>query len=184
MTLDAVQYTTMENIKDSNFVNLATSIDAIQRKLSTPKKRGVRANHAGDAQLDEDLRVDMVKVLTSPLQQKFKLEPLPGLSAAQVEGMRALYAVLSDESNPGEDLEAVLEAAVELLDPSATPSAEEATVVDQRGFDDTTSGTSRGERKLSTSSINNHSCRAVHGTQKHKDRSATQNVVQHADERR
>jgi hypothetical protein len=161
----------MEDIKDSNLVNLATSIDAIQRKLATPKKRGVRVSLGDEAKLDDDLRNDMVSIITSPVSQMWKLEPIPGLSAAQVEALRALYASVRDESNLGKGLEAVLEAAVELLNPIFTPRIKEETATDQDGNGDSTSGTSSGQRRIYTISTANISRRAVHavhaGAQKH-----------------
>jgi hypothetical protein len=168
----------MEDIKDTTFVNLVMSIGDIQRKLATPKKRGVRVNVEDEAKLDVTLRNDMVSIITSPLSQMWKPEPIPGLSAAQVEALRALYASVSDESNLDEDLEAALETAVKLLNLSFIPRIKEETAADQNGNSDSTSGMSSGQRRIYTISITNISRRAIYaGAQKHTISYATGDLV-------
>jgi len=57
----------------------------------------------------------MVSMLKSPLSQLWKTEPVPGISSAQVEALRKLYASVKDESNPDNGWEATLETAVKLM---------------------------------------------------------------------
>ncbi len=134
----------MDGVKDSNFVNFANSVDAIHRKLTTPKKRGVRDdNLGGEAELQANLRKDIVSIMTSPLSQLGKLEPVPGLSAAQVEALRALYASVKNELYQDEGFEAVLEKAVKLLNPSFTPRRNEEVAKDQDGNGHSITGKSK-----------------------------------------
>ncbi|MCJ1402984.1 hypothetical protein MMC11_006206 [Xylographa trunciseda] len=111
----------MEHVKDSSLVNFANSIDAIHRKLSTPKQGGVRdRNPGGEAELEANLAQHMVSIVTSPLSQLETLVPVPGLSAAQVKALRALYALIKDKPFSNDVLKAAVDAAVKLLNPSST----------------------------------------------------------------
>jgi hypothetical protein len=173
----------MEGIKDSNFVNFANSIDAIHRKLATPKKRGVRdGNLGGEAELQANLKKDMVSIITSPLSQLGKLGPINGLSPAQVEALRVLYALVkvykTRSASPDESLEAALEAAVRLLNPTFSPRINEEVAENQNGNGDSTTGTSSGQRKIDTIFIDNISRRAIYaGAQKHTISSATRDLL-------
>jgi hypothetical protein len=165
----------MEGIKDSSFVDFTNSIDVIQRKLATPKKRGVRAVQ-GDDELDNNLKNDIVSIITSPLSQLWKLEPIPALSAAQVEALRALYALVKDESNLDEGLVAVLEAAIKLLNPTFTSNSTKDASEDQNDNGD--GGTSKGRRRIYAICIDNISRRAVYiSTQKRTIGSAAADSV-------
>ncbi|MCJ1435724.1 hypothetical protein MMC27_005099 [Xylographa pallens] len=129
----------MEGVKDSNFVNFANTIDAIHRKLAKPKQRGVR-DPGGDADLQANLAQDMVSIITSPLSQLGKVVPVPGMSAAQVEALRALYALVKKKTYSNDGLEARVEAVARLLNPSFTPRANEEVAGDQSSIVDVSSG--------------------------------------------
>lgn len=89
----------------------------------------------GRADLDTELRNDMVSVLNSPLAQLWKAQPVPRMSSAQAEALRKLYASVKVESNPDKGLEAILKTAVKLLMPSyETEAADES--ADREGDDD------------------------------------------------
>jgi hypothetical protein len=169
----------MEGIKDSNFVNFANSINEIHRRLTTPKKRGVReGNIGGEAELEVNLRNDMISIITSPLSQLGKLEPVAGLSAAQIEALRAVYAWVREGLCLDEGFEAVLEAAVGLLNPNFTPRGSEGVAEDQGDSGDSMTGTSSRQGRIYTIFINNIPRRAVYaGAQKHTISSATSDLV-------
>ena len=51
----------------------------------------------------------MVGIITSPLSQLGKLQPVPSLSAAQVEALRALHASVKNGLSRDKGFEVVLE---------------------------------------------------------------------------
>lgn len=59
----------LQDLRDSTFINLATSVDKMQKALQTPKKRGVRGANHGTGGAEQELKDDMVTVITSPLSQ-------------------------------------------------------------------------------------------------------------------
>ncbi|TAQ89681.1 hypothetical protein B7494_g1987 [Chlorociboria aeruginascens] len=115
-----------EDIEDSVFINFAESVDNVSRKLSAPVRRGARANNTTTSALGETLKGDMAKLICSPLSQLWMAQSVPGMSSAQVEALRKLYASVKNESNPDNGWEAALETAVKLMQPSnATKAAVE-----------------------------------------------------------
>jgi hypothetical protein len=111
----------MDKVQDSDVVNFANSVGALYRKVTAPKKRGVRPI-GGQEELTLSLWQDMVGLLTSPLSQRGSrsLQPVPGLGPDQIEALRALHARVKDGPPRDEVLGAAVEKAVELLNPSFT----------------------------------------------------------------
>ncbi|KAF4629934.1 hypothetical protein G7Y89_g8209 [Cudoniella acicularis] len=134
----------MDGVQDSTWVNLSTSIDEIERAENRPKKRGVReVNSKSTTDLKTALGSDVYAIITSPLSQREKLNPVPELSAVQIEALRALYAMIENVSRTEAGLEATLKTAVKLLSLNYTPKPKDE--VDGNGF--TVSGTLKeGER--------------------------------------
>lgn len=114
----------LEELKDSTFVNLITSVEKIER-AGVPKKRGVRREKQAEVEGAEELKDDVVSMITSALSQMDNPDPVPGLSAAQIQALRALYTVINNKSRTDEDLEIALEAAVMQLNPDYTPKMQE-----------------------------------------------------------
>jgi hypothetical protein len=119
------------------------TVDQIAQALNVPKKRGVRVAKQGGTEGEEQLKQDMIDMISSPLSQMENPSPIPELSAAQIEALRALYTVINNESRTDQDLEVALEAAVKHLNPHFTPKVQEVEEVD-------------GDRELVTGTLNGH----------------------------
>jgi hypothetical protein len=83
----------------------------------------------------------MISILTSPLLQLRKLEPVAGLTAAQILSLRTVYAWIKDGSCLDKNFETLLEAAVGLLNPDFT--ARVRAVAEDQGGDSKTGTLSR-----------------------------------------
>ncbi|OBT69518.1 hypothetical protein VE03_01025 [Pseudogymnoascus sp. 23342-1-I1] len=111
-TLSKVENSIMENVKDSTFINLAMSIDDIQRAVNTPKRCGVRNSIENIKEMEDTLRKDIISVITSPLSQIARPQPVPGLSAKAIEAIRSLYSLIKSGQFSDQELEASVMAAV------------------------------------------------------------------------
>lgn len=113
------------DIQDSTLLNFKASMYRMEQALKAPKKRGVKAAKQDINQVEEDFRSDMAAIITSPLAQLHFTDPVPELTAAQVESLRTLYAVLNSTTRTDEELKIALEAAVKQLNSSFEPKVEE-----------------------------------------------------------
>lgn len=105
----------MDAVKDSTFVNLAKSINDIQRAVNAPKKDGLQGSTEDDKAMQDTLRKDVVSMVTSPLAQIERLQPLRGLSAAAIKAIRSVHALIESGKFSDHELEAGVMAAVKEL---------------------------------------------------------------------
>ncbi|RDL39910.1 uncharacterized protein BP5553_04250 [Venustampulla echinocandica] len=138
---------TKEEIKDSTFLNFKLSIEGIIRARNTPKKKGVRGNVESEENLQTNLRNDVISIMTNPLSQISKLDPVSGLASDQVQALRALYAMVKNKTNLDGKLETAVKTTVKLLNPNFNYNMNEKVVEDQKDDNELTTDSSMPVRR-------------------------------------
>jgi hypothetical protein len=114
----------MDSIKDSTFLNVKDSIEDLETAMMVPKIAGSR--RAAKQKEDEvdagaHLKEDIRKMVCNALSQHGKVEQVPGLNAAQVTGLRALYGIINNGKSTEKDLGMAVQTVVELLNSEFVP---------------------------------------------------------------